>query len=219
MNTNKKTKDYHLVFGKESIHQKILNIIEENKIILDVGCASGYLGKEMKKKSNKVYGIESSKIAAEKAKEVIDDVIIGNVEEMTFPYPKNFFDVVVCADVLEHLVSPKETLTKLKNYLKKEGVLIASIPNIANWRIRKDLLFGRFEYQNTGLMDDGHLRFFTLDTAKRMFKDAGYEILKVDLTINFPLPLRYDIIVKLCKKLFPKLFGFQFLFVVRQESK
>jgi len=213
--------DYKLGFDKNNVHQKILKIIDSGHKILDVGCSEGYLGELLKNKGNLVYGIEISSNAAEKAIKVLDDVIVGNIEQIDLPWPKEFFDIIICADIIEHLFEPEKVLTKLRMLLKREGRLIASIPNVANYWIRKELLLGRFEYQNSGLLDRGHIRFFTYDSAKKMLVDAGFEIINVDAKIELPAILFYPgkilkFIPCLTRKCFPKLFGYQFLFVVKK---
>jgi len=218
----KKGMSYYLGQDKENVHQKILDLIGKNQKILDVGCASGYLGRELKKKGAEVYGIEISEKAGKEAKKALNGVIIGDIEKINLPYPENFFDVIVCADVLEHLFDPTATLIELRNYLKDDGRLIVSLPNVANWWVRKELLLGRFEYQNTGLLDKGHLRFFTRDSAKRCFLEAGYKIVKVDLNITLPKIFRIANKIfpfsSFCKKCFPNLFSFQFLFILMKET-
>ncbi|NJE12847.1 class I SAM-dependent methyltransferase [Thermococcus sp. LS2] len=222
---------YSLNLSRYSGHYKILKFIEAlNKkplTILDVGCATGYFGAKLKEMGHKVYGVEISEKAGLEAKKLLDDVIIGDIEEIDLPYPERYFDVIICADVLEHLFNPKDVIIKLKRYLKHDGYLIASIPNVANWKIRFDLLKGKFEYSEVGPLDFGHIRFFTYYTAKRMFEEAGYKIEMVDFNINiadFPRVLRLTIWainkIKLTSKLWQRLtrryinfFGYQMIFV------
>ena len=73
---------------------------------------------------------------------------------------EKYFDIIVFADILEHLKEPLEVLKRYKKYLKDDGYIIISIPNIANWKIRFKSLLGRFEYNEYGILDSGHLRFF-----------------------------------------------------------
>jgi 2-polyprenyl-3-methyl-5-hydroxy-6-metoxy-1,4-benzoquinol methylase len=218
---DKKSKEYCLGLDSENIHQKILQLINKNQTILDIGCATGYLGAEIKKKGNRVYGVEISEKMAKEAKKILDEIVIGNIEEIELPWPEKFFDIIICADILEHLFDPEKVLISLKRYLKDNGLLIVSIPNVANWSIRKELLFGRFNYQAKGLLDEGHVKFFTYDSAKKMIERAGYKTKEVDLNITLPKILWkinkiLKIIPPVAKKYFPKLFGYQFLFIAKK---
>jgi len=89
-----------------------------------------------------------------------------------------WFDVVVMADVLEHLRRPEQTLLRMREFLRPGGYGVVSVPNIANFRIRLGLLLGRFEYEDEGILDRTHLRFFTKRSAQVMIEGAGYEVLE-----------------------------------------
>lgn len=215
-------KKYSLGLNTENVHQKIIRFVGSGSKILDVGCANGYLSKLIKEKGNAVSGIEISEIAAKEAKGHLDELIVGNIEHMNLPWPEQHFDIIICADVLEHLFDPSTVLVKLRKVLKDNGVLILSIPNIAYYGIRKSLLLGRFEYSNTGTLDRGHIRFFTFATAERMLKEAGYQILKSDCILYLPEFINrskaiHNIIYRLSKKYFSNLLGYQFLFMVQRK--
>jgi len=207
------------IYGKRSVylnldpahyHQKILAIIKEESKdrrikILDVGCATGYLGFAAKMGKNYVCGIEISVTAAEEAKKVLDEVVVGNVEEITLPWPRDYFDIIVCSDILEHLFDPKSTLIKLREYLKPEGKLLVVVPNVAYYAVRLMLLRGKWEYQSHGILDYGHIRWFTKETARKLLMESGFPIVDVIPWIILPLPLRI-LDRKLCMFL-SKIFG------------
>ena len=163
--------------------QSCLELIESGKCVLDVGCATGYLSRELKKKGCKTVGLEINPETAEEAKKYCDKVFTGNAETIELPYQKDF-DVILFADVLEHLKNPLEVLKRFKNYLKKDGYIVISIPNVANWHVRLSLLFGRFNYGSSCILDAGHLRFFTLSSIRDMLKKAGFKIVRLDITTN-----------------------------------
>ena len=174
---------------KYSSHYWILKLLErdcEPVSILDVGTASGYLGRIWKKSGHHVTGIEFDGTAAEKAKENYHAFQIADIETFDFPY-RDEFDYVVFADVLEHLRDPAEVLRRCIPGLKESGKIIISLPNIANWVIRLGLLFGRFNYVDRGILDRTHLRFFTLRSAGQLLSDASCEVLDV---IPTPLPVQ-----------------------------
>ena len=203
--------------NKFSVHQKIVRLVDQNKRVLDVGCSVGTISKNMKMNGCEVTGIELDEISARKAKDYCKDVLVGDIEsiELDNEY-ENYFDFIVFADVLEHLRNPGNVLRRFKKYLKDDGYLIISLPNVANWKMRINLLFGNFDYKDHGLLDEGHIRFFNVKNAKNLVEDAGYEIVNFDITvgdINHFAQFFYKI-GKLC----PNLLAFQFLVVAKKED-
>jgi len=200
-----------------SVHQKIIQSIGKNKHVLDVGCSEGLLSKRMNQNNCKIVGIELDFDAASKAKSFCKEVIIGDVESIDLkPEYLNYFDVIVFADILEHLKDPLEVLKTFKNYLNDEGYIIVSVPNIANWRIRLQLLFGNFEYSAYGILDSGHLRFFNEKSARKLVNDAGFEISVFDLSVGDVN--KFSKIFYSLGKIRPNLLAFQFLIIARKKS-
>lgn len=146
--------------------------------VLEIGCAEGTFGAAVKARAGaEVWGIEFNAQAAERASAVIDRVLTGDVDEQSATLPDNHFDVIVCNDVLEHLVDPGVTLTKLRRTLRPGGVVVASIPNIRYFPALRQILVRRdFPAEDAGIFDRTHLRFFTRRSIVRMFEDAGYDI-------------------------------------------
>jgi len=145
------------------------------KRLLDVGCGEGKMSAEAKRLGvAEAYGIEALDSVAKKARAVLDDVLISDIETAAIPW--SGFDCIVCADVLEHLRDPWATLRKLRALLSENGVLIASIPNIAHFSVVLRIIRDRFAYEDDGILDRTHLRFFTKHTVGRMFADCGYRI-------------------------------------------
>lgn len=171
-------------FYKHGSQYKIISRIGYGKRVLDVGCATGYIGEILRaKKRCYVVGIEANHEAATIAASRYDQVLEANVEQInSLPFPENFFDVLLCSDVLEHLRRPDLVLVKLKPYLSRKGELIAVIPNIGYFPARMKILMGQFEYDEIGHFDKTHLRFFTLKTAKQLINSTGYRVLKVAYT-------------------------------------
>lgn len=151
--------------------------------ILDVGCGGGLTGLTLKQmgKASEVVGIEISEKAAKRAKDRIDEVIIGNVEHMEFPFSEDNFDFIILGDILEHLIDPWLFLDKIKRYQKKTGKIIASIPNVRCWRVLYPLLIrGGWRYEEHGVLDKSHLRFFTKETMISLFKNSGLIVHKIN---------------------------------------
>ncbi len=96
------------------------------------------------------------------------------------PAPGRRFDLILFADVLEHVADPLAVLRRLLGYLTDDGHVLVSLPNVAAWTVRLGLLAGRFDYRPSGILDDTHLRFFTRDSARRLLEDAGLDVLRVE---------------------------------------
>jgi len=174
---------------KYSSHYWILNALrdEERPVkILDVGTASGYLGKNWRRSGHYVAGIEYDQATAEKAREYYDVFQVADVESFAFPYRREF-DYIVFADVLEHLRDPAAVLRRCIPALKETGKIIISVPNIANWVIRLGLLFGKFDYMDRGILDRTHLRFFTMRSLNQLMSEVSCEVLDA---IPTPLPVQ-----------------------------
>jgi len=200
--------EYKFHNSPHSAHVKIPNLIKPGKKVLDVGCASGYTAEILVKKRCQVFGVEIDKKAVREAKKHCKRVINADVERIDkLPFPNNYFDVIIYSDILEHLRRPDLVLSNFKKYLADDGLLIVSIPNIARIELRIDLVLGKFDYQESGILKKDHLRFFTLSTAKKMLQEAGYKIVKIDYT---GLGSRI--------KIFPTLIAFQFIIIALKEK-
>ncbi|MDJ0644531.1 MAG: class I SAM-dependent methyltransferase [Flavobacteriaceae bacterium] len=152
---------------------------KDAKKILDVGCSDGSFASAVKERNNaEVWGIEYMNEEAKKAEKKLDKVFSGPCEKFLDELPDNYFDVIYFNDVLEHLVDPYMVLEKMKNKLAEGGVVISSIPNIRFHSVLIPLIFSKkFEYQNFGVMDKTHLRFFTKKSIKNMYENLGYKVI------------------------------------------
>jgi len=165
-----------------SLRLDIIDLIEpKDKKILDIGCAMGKTSFELKKRGAAfVAGIELSEKVGSEASKLLDKVIIGDIEKIDPPFEKEYFDYIIYGDVLEHLTDPWEILTKCAKYLKKDGFVIASIPNIRHYSVINDLVFkGKWPYVEEGIICKSHLRFFTLDEIKKLFAESNYKIVEL----------------------------------------
>ena len=148
-------------------------------VVLDVGCGTGTAGNKLLQegKAKCVAGIEMMPEQGEIARSVLDEVYIGDIEEMTFRWNEGYFDCFIFGDVLEHVSDPWRLLKRLRPFLADDGIVVASIPNVKHWPVIADLiLHDDWRYAESGVLDITHLRFFTRKTAIRMFSETGYSV-------------------------------------------
>lgn len=188
--------------------------------VLDVGCAEGMFGAILKNERNvEVWGIELNVDAATIASTKLDKVITGSAEQVNEALPERFFDCIIFNDVLEHLIDPWSVLKTMTNKLKSGGSIVVSIPNIRYYKVLDDLLFhNKFVYQNEGVLDRTHLRFFTANTIKSMLTECGLIVELLKGLQWFPLPLRYKIINRIAFRAFDDIKFKQFVCVARKQS-
>lgn len=175
-------------------HRQIVSLVGSNKRVLDLGCSTGRLAEAIKENDNAIYGVELNPHNAELARRICEEVFVGSIENISqFSLEKNSFDVILLADVLEHIPHPEDVLITLKDYLKDDGCILVSLPNVAHLYVRAKLLFGVFDYEPSGILDRTHLKFFTYKTARDLLISCGYRISDVSVTIpNYPRCLAHD---------------------------
>src|SRR5688572_16060917 len=155
--------------GLAHSHRLVLEEVPEGSRVLDVGCATGYLATALAERGCSVVGVEADPAAAAQARGRGVEVVEGDVEDpaVLARLPADA-GAIVLADVLEHLRDPWSVLSELRGHLAPDGVVVASVPNIAHWTARRALARGRFPYAEHGLFDRTHLRFFTRASAHEL---------------------------------------------------
>lgn len=150
-------------------------------VALDIGCGSGGVGHALRSQfpRSQLWGCEFNAQAAAHARQHFDQVIEQDVETVDFPALglKQPFDLVCLFDVLEHLVNPWQLLKGLNRIMADDAHILVSLPNVSNLFLLYDALHGHWQYQNWGLLDFTHLRFFTDFDARSMFYQAGYRVI------------------------------------------
>lgn len=148
--------------------------------VLELGASTGYMSLALRSKSCHVTAVECDREALTILNERADETHYGDLEDPeSLRYLEDRqFDVILLADVLEHLREPKRTLQLCRQWLAPKGTILVSMPNVAFWRVRLNLACGRWEMTPNGILDETHLRFFTRSTAERMFGDAGYMVVE-----------------------------------------
>jgi SAM-dependent methyltransferase len=181
--------------GHTSNRYEVAGILQammpQNARVLDVGCGTGSVAiVANENKGNLVFGIEPDEVRAKVAASRGIQVTSGFLSE-GFLMENGPFDVIVFSDVLEHLVSHDEMIRLAATGLKPNGVMLVSVPNVAHWSIRFNLLCGRFDYAKTGLCDSTHLRWFTRRTIQSLVTNRGFDILELRYAEGAGLPLYY----------------------------
>jgi 2-polyprenyl-3-methyl-5-hydroxy-6-metoxy-1,4-benzoquinol methylase len=153
--------------------------------ILDVGAAHGIIGRQCAGLGFILKGIEPNRDWAETARDFYSDMLCSTIEAAPEGYLADQ-DVILCADVLEHTPDPQTVLARLVSLQHPGARFLVSVPNVANIWVRLQLLFGKFEYADKGILDRTHLRFFTRATFKQMLSECHLQVVEMKYT---PIPL------------------------------
>lgn len=170
---------------QESYSNDLLSLIpKEAKIVVEIGCNTGKLAEEYRMINPNVryLAVELYEKAAQKAATRIDFVITGNIEEFEVfatlekHLGENKIEVLICSDVLEHLIDPWTILSKFRKMMVPNGYCIVCLPNVSHWTILAGLIHGEWNYADFGLLDKSHLRFFTKKTMIELFETSGWYV-------------------------------------------
>lgn len=200
---------------------EILDFVPSDaKLILEVGCGSGLFGKKLIELRNcEVYGVEphfeSFLLAKENLTEAIHSMFDEEIEDKL---NQKKFDVILFNDVLEHILMPEIALSIAKKLLSKNGVIVASIPNIRYYPFLLEILFDKdWIYRDSGTLDKTHVKFFTSKSMKRLFQSEGLQIIHHQGINEYK-----DKRLKLLSSFFPKFFEemkyLQFVTVARPNN-
>jgi len=167
-----------------SSYEMMLAFVEPSMRVLDLGCGPGSFARQLVARGCTVTGVDVNPEHALSARAYCADVRLADLENVALEelFPVERFDAAICADILEHLRNPNRLLGEIAKVLAPGGALLASIPNIAHGAVRLALLAGNFDYQPFGILDDTHVRFYTLKSAVALLEDAGYRIEAISRT-------------------------------------
>jgi len=187
----------------KNVRPEMLGFIPKTaKTILEIGCGAGNFSAQLVQEGVETWGVEPFEASAKEAKQKLTKVLLGTLDEVLNDLPDNYFDAIVMNDVIEHLLEPWDDIVSLKSKLKKDGVLVTSIPNVRYSKNLFKLIFNRdWKYTDDLILDRTHYRFFTKKSIKRMYKECGYNIQTIkgiNTTISFlyfPFAVLFNIVL------------------------
>jgi glycosyltransferase involved in cell wall biosynthesis len=220
------TDSYELKYGDDTSHQRIVHWLSSKQPsrVLDLGCADGRLSQLVRACGHHVTGVDVRK--AEGIGERVDHFIEANLDDGIPSEVGAGYDIVLAADVLEHVREPNRLLTGAQSVLNPRGTIVASVPNFSHWYPRTRVALGRFDYDRRGILDDGHVRFFTRRSFERLCNRAQLAVRRRE-AIGVPFEVlnrgagsggkigALDTVVRvehLAVSAWPTMFGFQFLY-------
>ena len=173
----------YAAFGNGVIADHALALLPEGGSALDLGCASGGLLALLRPRAAHLAGLELSATAARAAAQIGDEVVQGALEDADLPFAPDAFDLVVLADVLEHLADPAAALARAVGWCRPGGAVLVSVPNVAHWSARLALARGRWPQEERGIFDSSHLRWFTRDSLGALLAGAGLRDVRLDAIV------------------------------------
>ncbi|MDQ6522244.1 bifunctional glycosyltransferase/class I SAM-dependent methyltransferase [Nocardioides sp. LHD-245] len=219
--------EYGLKEEEGSSHTAILRLLREIPPgkVLDVGCSSGLLSGQIRDMGHTVVGVDHAEEPG--VRDRLDEFFLADLDE-GLPEVGSDFDVVIAADVIEHVRRPEQLLEEMASKLGSDGRLIISTPNFGHWYPRFRVASGNFDYDRRGILDETHLRFFTRKGLQRVFELAKLRVESLDYTgLPFTVlqPGRVGAKAKMLNradhwlvKTRPTLFGYQFVAVLRPKN-
>jgi len=173
-------------------------MLPEDGTVLEIGCATGFMSAYLQQQMGcTVTGVELNSAQAAAAREHCRYLIEGNITDSSVQAQldahvaeKGKFTVVFMSQVIEHIADPKDLLTRLRDWIMPDGSLVVSTCNVAHWRNRLNLMLGRWEYADYGLLDRTHLRFFTVHSFRRLLQECGFNIMDEGYSFEDFCPFR-----------------------------
>ena len=169
---------YQLKVSEGTSHHRLIEWVGQRRAgrVLDLGCAGGFLSQAARDLGNEVTGVDIEAFAG--VKERVDHFIAADLDAGLPPDLDGQFDTILAGDVLEHLRHPEHVLDSLQSVLADGGVLYASVPNFGHWYPRTRTAVGAFGYDQHGILDQDHVRFFTKRSVEEMFRATGWAVVR-----------------------------------------
>lgn len=182
--------EYEIDLDGESTGARIVRMIGRNRRVLELGAGPGSITKHLKNICNcTIIAIENDEQAIEKLSaycENIYNVDLNDKNWLTFLACEEKFDVVLAADVLEHVYDPWDVLTSMKGLINEDGFIIISLPHVGHAVVVANILDNNFEYRDWGLLDRTHIRFFGMKNIQNLLNNSGLKIIDAKFVIKSP---------------------------------
>lgn len=210
------------VFNRDPFeaHALVTATIRAGERVLEIGPSTGYITEHLVRNLGcSVVAVETSAAAAAVTRSRVEVEVIVPPAELP-PRYRGTFDVLLCADVIEHVADPAVFLETLLPYLRPGGRLVLSVPNVAHWSVRLRLLGGRFDYEPTGLLAADHLRFFTRRSLQALLEAVGCRVVSTRVSLGRHAYYRGIVrralatqpaAIAALARLWPGMFAFQFV--------
>ena len=168
--------EYELKDSDQSSHGHILRQLRAlpPSRVLDLGCSGGRLAERARVYGHTVTGVDVAEIPGVRGR--VDTFFVANLDMGIPAAVGDGYDVVIAADVLEHVREPEKLLKQIRALLAPGGIIIASIPNFGHWYSRGRTAIGMFDYDQRGILDHGHVRFFTRRSFRRLVTSTGFTV-------------------------------------------
>lgn len=219
--------EYQLKPSEHSSHGRIIDLMRQRPAdkVLDLGCSSGLVAEQLRELGHHVTGVDY--IADPRIGERVDVFYEADLNQGIPTEAGSGFSCVLAADVLEHLVRPRHLLEQMSNVVDPSGTVILSVPNFGHWYPRFRVLFGKFGYDQRGILDATHLCFFTRASIKKLVVKSGFEIVHVTqagmpfdvlgLTARVLAPVRG--MDRFLARIWPSMFSYQTIIEARPLPK
>ena len=218
--------DHYGLKAEDGSHRVLLNWLAAKPAgsVLDVGCFDGRFASRVRSTGHTVVGVD--KFRLDGVGEAVSEFVEADLNDPLPDSLNRMFDVIVAADVLEHVAEPHDLLRQLRDRVAADGEILVSIPSISHWYPRGRIMAGRFDYDQRGPLDRGHLRFFTRRTMERMFAECGLSIVEWQpvgapiTTLARKPSLLVDSVAAVDRRLstaWPNMFGYQHLYRLKHS--
>lgn len=212
----------HKTYGGNTNAEVLRAVPTSARTVLDLGCGTGGNAGALAARGTIVDGVTLSEEEAAAARRVCRSVWVHNLESGIPDAAMGPYDSCIASHVIEHICFPEALLAGVRRVLAPGGTFVVALPNLMNYKTRFALMRGRFEYEDGGIMDNTHFRWYTFDSAQRLFERHGFVVTRAWAEGSFPLKGVRKVVPALARgvdraatSIAPGVFGWQLLYTLR----